>query len=164
MATPKILSDGGPDGVKLGQSASDLIALYGGTAASQRASSVQATSLISAYTATSASALIGALLARAMAGQVLVEGGQVGDWMLLLLSGTVDVTRRIGEGDEVARLAVIRAGAAVGEMSMPIHWRPRFWAATRAVPQPQKASRTMSLGLLLALMMRSSRARGFCVG
>jgi hypothetical protein len=61
MAT-RILSDGGPDGTKLGRSASDLIALYGGTAASQRASSVQATSLISAYTATSASALIGALL------------------------------------------------------------------------------------------------------
>ena len=61
MAT-RINSDAGPDGVKLGQSASDLIALYGGTVASQRASSVQATSLISAYTATSASALIGALL------------------------------------------------------------------------------------------------------
>ena len=58
----RIVSDGGPDGTKLGQSASDLIALYGGTVASQRASSVQATSLISAYTATTASALIGALL------------------------------------------------------------------------------------------------------
>ena len=58
----RIISDGGPDGTKLGQSASDLIALYGGTVASQRASSVQATSLISAYTATTASALIGALL------------------------------------------------------------------------------------------------------
>jgi hypothetical protein len=61
MAT-RVLSDGGPDGTKLGRAASDLIALYGGTCASQRASSVQATSLISAYTATSASALIGALL------------------------------------------------------------------------------------------------------
>ena len=53
---------------------------------------------------------------------------------------------------------------AVGEMSMPIHWRPRFWAATSAVPQPQKASSTMSFSLLLALMMRSRRASGFCVG
>ena len=42
------------------------------------------------------------------------------------------------------RLAVTRQ--AVGEMSIPIHWRPTFWSATRAVPQPQKASRTMSLG------------------
>ena len=39
---------------------------------------------------------------------------------------------------------------AVGEMSMPIHWRPRFCAATSAVPQPQKASSTMSFGLLLS--------------
>lgn len=67
--------------------------------------------------------------ARAMAGQVLVEEGQVGDWMLLLLSGTVDVTRRIGEGDEVARLAVIRAGAAVGEMSM-LDGEPRYASCT----------------------------------
>jgi CRP/FNR family cyclic AMP-dependent transcriptional regulator len=49
--------------------------------------------------------------------------------MLLLLSGTVDVTRRIGEGDEVARLAVIRAGAAVGEMSM-LDGEPRYASCT----------------------------------
>jgi CRP/FNR family cyclic AMP-dependent transcriptional regulator len=67
--------------------------------------------------------------ARALAGQVLVVEGQVGDWMLLLLSGTVDVTRRIGEGDEVARLAVIRAGAAVGEMSM-LDGEPRYATCT----------------------------------
>ena len=53
---------------------------------------------------------------------------------------------------------------AVGEMSMPIHCRERFSAATSAVPHPQKASRTMSFGLLLALMIRSKRASGFCVG
>jgi len=59
----KELSDGGPDGTRLGQSASDLITFYGGTTGvSQRASSIQATSLISAYTSTTASALIGALL------------------------------------------------------------------------------------------------------
>ncbi len=58
----KQLSDLGPDGTKLGQSAADLIALYGATAVSQRSSSNQATSNISAYTATSASALIGATL------------------------------------------------------------------------------------------------------
>jgi hypothetical protein len=32
---------------------------------------------------------------------------------------------------------------AVGEISMPIHCRLRFCAATSAVPQPQKASRPM---------------------
>ena len=62
MATYKQLSDANPDGTRLGQSATDLVALYGGTPVAQRASSVQATSLISAYTSTTASALIGALL------------------------------------------------------------------------------------------------------
>jgi hypothetical protein len=74
----RVISDGGPDGTKLGQSASDLIALYGGTAASQRALSVQATSLISAYTATTASALIGALLleiARTLQATGMWKGG-----------------------------------------------------------------------------------------
>ena len=42
---------------------------------------------------------------------------------------------------------------------MPTHLRPSLSAATQAVAQPQKGSRTMSPSLLLALMMRSSRAR-----
>lgn len=43
MANVKELSDKGPDGTRLGQSAADLIAFYGTTPVSQRASSVQAT-------------------------------------------------------------------------------------------------------------------------
>lgn len=35
-----------PDGTALGQTAADLISLYGGTAVSQRAAAAQATSLI----------------------------------------------------------------------------------------------------------------------
>lgn len=59
----KELSDKGPDGTRLGQSAADLIGFYGSTSlVSQRANSIQATSVISAYTSTTASALIGALL------------------------------------------------------------------------------------------------------
>lgn len=46
--TIKYLSDKGPDGTSLGQSTADLIALYGGTPVSQRASSVQAASVVSA--------------------------------------------------------------------------------------------------------------------
>lgn len=46
MPIGKYLSDGNPDGIALGQSASDLIALYGGTPASQRASSNQVTTNI----------------------------------------------------------------------------------------------------------------------
>lgn len=60
---PKQLSDASPAGTLFGQSAADLIGFYGvATPVAQRASSVQATSLISAYTSTTASALIGALL------------------------------------------------------------------------------------------------------
>lgn len=59
----KELSDKGPDGTRMGQSAADLIGFYGlGTMVSQRATSIQATSVISAYTSTTASAVIGALL------------------------------------------------------------------------------------------------------
>lgn len=62
---------------------------------------------------------LGALMpkVRAQAGQVLISEGDMGDWMLLLLDGTVDVTKKTGPG-EASRLAVIKQGAAVGEMSM----------------------------------------------
>jgi CRP/FNR family transcriptional regulator, cyclic AMP receptor protein len=61
---------------------------------------------------------------RARAGQVLIREGEVGDWMLLLLAGTVDVTKA-SQGGGVSRLAVIRHGAAVGEMSM-LDSAPRY--------------------------------------
>lgn len=48
--TVKQLSDGGPDGVKLGQSATDKVSLYGVTPVVQRASSNQATSFLSLST------------------------------------------------------------------------------------------------------------------
>lgn len=67
-------------------------------------------------------------LVQAAAGQVLIEEGEAGDWMLLVLSGTVDVTKRVMRQDaqghatqellEVSRLAVVRTGASLGEMSM----------------------------------------------
>jgi hypothetical protein len=41
MATIKQVSDGGPDGTTLGQSAADLISFYGTTPVSQRSSSIQ---------------------------------------------------------------------------------------------------------------------------
>lgn len=52
MAIGKYLSDSNPDGTSLGQSTSDLIALYGGTPVSQRAAAAQATSLIGTATTT----------------------------------------------------------------------------------------------------------------
>jgi CRP/FNR family transcriptional regulator, cyclic AMP receptor protein len=75
-------------------------------------------------------ATLGAVMRRieAAPGQVLIEEGEAGDWMLLLLQGTVDVTKQIMRMDaqgkstdvplEVSRLAVVRAGASLGEMSM----------------------------------------------
>ena len=69
---------------------------------------------------------LGALmpLVRARAGQALIKEGDVGDWMLLLLSGTVDVVKTSDAG-VVSRLAVIKQGAAVGEMSM-LDAAPRY--------------------------------------
>ncbi len=98
------------------------------------------------------------LLVRAPPGQVMIREGQAGDWMMLILKGTVDVTKEVGARSEVtvddllagrttardvrdgappeagatssaadeqqaaepvaSRVAVLRPGAAIGEMSM----------------------------------------------
>jgi CRP/FNR family cyclic AMP-dependent transcriptional regulator len=73
---------------------------------------------------------------RAQPGQMLIVEGTVSDWMMLLLSGTVDVGKRIGpeaaadERGDNTRLAVLRPGAVLGEMSM-FDGEPRYascWA------------------------------------
>lgn len=75
-------------------------------------------------------------LVRAKAGQLLIAEDEASDWMMLLLSGTVDVgKRRIAASDteaagEVTRLAVLKEGATLGEMSM-LDGEPRYascWA------------------------------------
>lgn len=48
--------------VTIGDAAADLVGFYGATPVVQRANAIQATSVISAYSSTTASALIGALL------------------------------------------------------------------------------------------------------
>lgn len=77
---------------------------------------------------------LGALLprVRAQPGQVLIREGEVGDWMLLILSGTVDITKQTENG-EPSRLAVIKEGAAVGEMSM-FDASPRYATCTAIEP------------------------------
>lgn len=89
----------------------------------------QTAALLEDLTAEEADTL-GALmpLLRARAGQALITEGDVGDWMLLLLGGTVDVTKR-SESGQVSRLAVIKQGAAVGEMSM-LDAAPRYATCT----------------------------------
>ncbi|MES2363972.1 MAG: cyclic nucleotide-binding domain-containing protein [Pseudomonadota bacterium] len=80
------------------------------------------------------------LLVRAEPGQVLIREGEAGDWMLLLLKGTIDVSKRVepqgGEPADAAqpqvsssRVAVIRRGASVGEMSM-LDNEPRYASCT----------------------------------
>jgi CRP-like cAMP-binding protein len=76
---------------------------------------------------------------RAKPGQVLINEGDPSDWLMVLMSGTVDVGKRKvgGEGvseevTESTRLAVVRQGAVLGEMSM-IDGEPRYascWALT----------------------------------
>ena len=75
-------------------------------------------------------------MVRARPGQLLIAEDEASDWMMLLLHGTVDVgKRRIGasdatHGSDVTRLAVLKEGAVLGEMSM-LDGEPRFascWA------------------------------------
>jgi CRP/FNR family cyclic AMP-dependent transcriptional regulator len=77
------------------------------------------------------------LRVRANVGQVLIAEDDASDWMMLLLSGTVDVgKRKVGAGTdrddpaETTRRAVLRPGAGLGEMSM-LDGEPRYascWA------------------------------------
>ena len=80
------------------------------------------------------------LLVQALPGQVLIREGEVGNWMLLLLKGVLDVSKRIdspGDADpavadtavHTTRLAVLRRGATIGEMSM-LDGEPRYASCT----------------------------------
>jgi len=79
------------------------------------------------------------LLVRAEPGQVMIREGESGDWMMLVLKGTVDVTKRLeapadaqeadGAEPAVSRVAVVRSGAAVGDMSM-LDSEPRYATCT----------------------------------
>jgi CRP-like cAMP-binding protein len=82
--------------------------------------------------------VLGALMlrVRAQPAQMLIVEGDANDWMMLLLKGTVDVGKRIGrdadseERGDNTRLAVLRPGTVLGEMSM-FDGEPRYascWA------------------------------------
>jgi CRP-like cAMP-binding protein len=66
------------------------------------------------------------------AGTQLITEGDTGDFMLILLEGTVDVTRRDRAG-KPSRIAVVQLGYALGEMSM-IDGEPRFSSCTVLEP------------------------------
>lgn len=72
------------------------------------------------------------LRVRARPGQLLIAEGEASDWMMMLITGTVDVRKRKAgvDADETepgtaARLAVIKEGAVIGEMSM-LDGEPRY--------------------------------------
>ncbi len=106
---------------------------------SQRRDLLRESQFLQDFTPAEAEILGRAMLhVRAQAGQVLIAEGDASDWMMLLLSGTVDVgKRKVGAAvdrgalaDTTARLAVLREGAALGEMSM-LDGEPRYascWA------------------------------------
>jgi CRP-like cAMP-binding protein len=94
--------------------------------------------LLRDFTADEADLLGGNMLrVRAQPGQQLIHEGEASDWMMVLLSGTVDVGKRKAgaasdheDRTDTTRLAVIKQGAVIGEMSM-LDGEPRYascWA------------------------------------
>jgi len=105
---------------------------------SQQAGLLQLSALLRDFTPAEADLLgAGMLRVRAQPGQMLIAEGEASDWMMLLLYGTVDVgKRKIGaevdkeEPGDTTRLAVLKEGAVIGEMSM-LDGEPRYascWA------------------------------------
>ena len=125
--------------------------------------------LLEDFTAAEADVLAASmLLVRAAPGQVLIREGDAGDWMMLILKGTVDVTKRIelragdAEAPSVAanpaepealeftqsRVAVLQRGAAIGEMSM-LDSGLRFATATAIEPVEAGILGSHAIGLLI---------------
>jgi CRP-like cAMP-binding protein len=106
---------------------------------------LQQSPLLQDFTPAEAEVLGASMLhVRARAGQMLIAEGAASDWLMLLLRGTVDVgKRKVGaEGDaqeqgDTTRLAVMREGAVLGEMSM-IDGEPRY-ASCRALTDVEAA-------------------------
>lgn len=117
--------------------AASLTALQACGPLSQRAQLLEHSALLQDFSPAEADALGAAMqLVRARPGEVLIAEGTVDDWMMLLISGTVDVTKRkVGataddeEPGDTTRLAVIRPGAVIGEMSM-LDGEPRYATCT----------------------------------
>ena len=102
----------------------ELLGLCHGLAQND-AALLQSSALLDHFTNDEAETLGGVMLhVRAQPGQILIQEDTTGDWMMLLLRGTVDVTKRSARG-EPSRLAVIKSGASVGEMSM-LDCEPRY--------------------------------------
>ncbi|MFM9902559.1 MAG: cyclic nucleotide-binding domain-containing protein [Polaromonas sp.] len=117
------------------------------------------------------------LLVRAQPGQVMIREGESGEWMMLILKGTVDVTRSLAtaaERDEAeppepgaadatapleganahdepanfSRVAVLRRGATLGEMSM-LDSEPRYASCTALEEVEAGVLGRRAIGLLI---------------
>jgi len=66
------------------------------------------------------------------AGTCIIGEGEVGDFMVIIITGSMDVTRRDRIGN-ASRIAVVEAGHALGEMSM-LDGEPRFASCTTLEP------------------------------
>jgi CRP/FNR family transcriptional regulator, cyclic AMP receptor protein len=125
--------------------------------------------LLEDFTAEEADVLAASmLLVRAAPGQVLIKEGDAGDWMMLILKGTVDVTKRIelraDDGAESlpgpvaagagklesteSRVAVLQRGAAIGEMSM-LDSGLRYTTCTAIEPVEAGVLGSHAIGLLI---------------
>jgi CRP/FNR family cyclic AMP-dependent transcriptional regulator len=100
---------------------------------------LQESPLLHDFTAAEADVLGQAMLrVRAAPGQLLIGEGDSSDWLMLLLQGTVEVGKKeIGRGEAEVRVAVVREGAVLGEMSM-FDGEPRY-ASCRAVSEVEAA-------------------------
>ena len=67
-------------------------------------------------------------------------------------------------GLEIAKILSLVTPNALGLWSIPIQFRPSFWATAIVVPPPIKQSKTVSPSLLPIFTIRSSKISGFCVG
>ena len=103
------------------------------------------------------------LLAREPAGDVQVDLALVAA-EVQHLEGAEGLVRRPSAPAAPGSAACAWCGCANLPRSVAIHLRPSFSATAAVVPLPQKKSATRSPSLLLALMIRSSSASGFCVG
>jgi len=114
------------------------------------------------------------LLVRAQPGQVMIREGESGEWMMLILKGTVDVTRTLAtpaERDEAeppepgaadataplderqepanfSRVAVLRRGSTLGEMSM-LDSEPRYASCTAIEEVEAGVLGRRAIGLLI---------------
>jgi CRP/FNR family transcriptional regulator, cyclic AMP receptor protein len=112
---------------------------------SHRAGLMAESALLRDFTPAEADLLGASMLrVRAQPGQVLINEGEASDWMMVLLRGTVDVAKRkVGaefdsaEPGDITRIAVLREGAVIGEMSM-LDGEPRY-AGCRALSEVEAA-------------------------